>query len=152
MNRTLEIEHLPACAFYGLGVVPYSPLARGVLSAKYVPDAPPPADSRAARQDARMMQTEWRRESLEIAQVLKEHAAARGITPGQFATAWVLANRIVTSVIVGPRTEAQFADYLGALEVRLTADGRGAGRSPRRARAQFHTRLSPIPPRSRKAA
>ena len=46
MNRTLEIEHLPACAHYGLGVVPYSPLARGVLSGKYAPDAPPPADSR----------------------------------------------------------------------------------------------------------
>ena len=119
MNRTLEIEHLPACAFYGLGAVPYSPLARGVLSAKYAPGAPPPADSRAGRQDARMMQTEWRQESLEIAQVLKEHAARRGITPGQFATAWVLANQIVTSVIAGPRTQAQLADYLGAVDVRL---------------------------------
>ena len=54
------------------------------------PDTPPPPGSRAGRQDARMMQTEWRRESLEIAQELQEHAAARGITPGQFATAWVL--------------------------------------------------------------
>src|SRR6201996_1625463 len=49
MKRTPEVEHLPACGFYGLGVVPYSPLARGVLSGKYAPDAPPPNDSRAAR-------------------------------------------------------------------------------------------------------
>ena len=122
MNRTLEIEHLPACDYYGLGVVPYSPMARGVLSGKYLPDAPPPNDSRAARQDRRMMQTEWRRESLEIAQIIKRHAEARGITPGQFATAWVLNNRIVTSVIAGPRTEEQLKDYIGALDYHFTAD------------------------------
>ena len=122
MNRTLEIEHLPACGFYGLGVVPYSPLARGVLSAKYDPDAPPPEDSRAARQDRRMMQTEYRRESMVIARTLKAHAEARGITPGQFAYAWVLNNRLVTSVIAGPRTEAQLADYVAALDYRFTAE------------------------------
>ena len=68
INRMPEVEHLPACAHYGLGVVPYSPLARGVLTGKYDPDVPPPAGTRAGRQDKRMMQTEWRRESLVIAQ------------------------------------------------------------------------------------
>src|SRR5919202_1937927 len=52
-NRMPETEHLPACAHFGLGVVPYSPLARGVLTGKYDPDAPPPAESRAGRQDTR---------------------------------------------------------------------------------------------------
>ncbi|MBI1773934.1 MAG: aldo/keto reductase [Proteobacteria bacterium] len=122
MNRQLEVEHLPACAFYGLGVVPYSPLARGVLSGKYDPDAPPPNDSRAARQDTRMMQTEWRRESLVIAHTLKAHAEARGIKLGQFAFAWVLNNRLVTSVIAGPRTEEQLSDYIGALDYRFTVE------------------------------
>ena len=122
MNRTLEIEHLPACAYFGLGVVPYSPVARGVLTAKYDPDAPPPEDSRAARQDRRIMQTEFRRESMLIARTLQTHAAARGITPGQFAFAWVLNNRLVTSVIAGPRTEAHLRDYLGALSYRFTAE------------------------------
>jgi len=122
VNRVLEVEHLPACAFYGLGVVPYSPLARGVLTGKYDPDAPPPGDSRAARKDVRMMQTEWRRESLLIARTLKSHAEMRGITPGQFATAWVLNNRLVTSVIVGPRLETQLDDYLAALNYRFTAE------------------------------
>lgn len=67
MNRMPEIEQLPACNHYGIGVVPYSPMARGVLSGKYDPDAPPPADTRAGRNDMRMMQTEWRPESLRMA-------------------------------------------------------------------------------------
>ena len=49
MNRMPEVEHLPACDYYGLGVVPYSPLARGVLTGKYSPDSPPPEASRAGR-------------------------------------------------------------------------------------------------------
>ena len=122
LNRMAEVEQLPACGYYGLGVVPYSPLARGVLTGKYDPAAAPPAESRAARQDKRMMQTEWRPESLAIAAKLKAHAAAKGIPLSRFAVAWVLNNRLVTSVIAGPRTEAQLADYLGALECRLTAE------------------------------
>ena len=81
MNRMPEVEHLPACGHYGLGVVPYSPLARGVLTGKYDPDVPPPQGTRAGRQDMRMMQTEWRRESLVIAQEIKRHAEVKGITP-----------------------------------------------------------------------
>lgn len=120
LNRTPEIEHLPACAFYGLGVAPYSPLARGVLTGKYaVADAPPP-DTRAGRNDKRLMETEWRRESLEIAQKLVQHAKARGVTPTQFAIAWVLNNRLVTAPIAGPRTEAQWEDYLPALDYKFT--------------------------------
>jgi aryl-alcohol dehydrogenase-like predicted oxidoreductase len=122
MNRMPEVEHLPACAYFGLGVFPYSPLARGVLTGKYRPDAPPPGDTRAGRQDKRMMETEFRPESLRIAQVLAEHAAKRGVTPGQFAVAWVLNNRLVTGVVAGPRTEAQWDDYVGALGYRFTPE------------------------------
>jgi aryl-alcohol dehydrogenase-like predicted oxidoreductase len=121
LNRMAEVEQFPAAAHYGLGIVPYSPLARGVLSGKYPPDAAPPADSRAARNDTRMMQTEWRPESLAIAQKLKAHAEALGMTPSQFALAWVLDNRLVTSVICGPRTEAQLLDYVGVIGRRLPA-------------------------------
>jgi aryl-alcohol dehydrogenase (NADP+) len=122
LNRMAEVEQLPAAAYYGLGVVPYSPLARGVLSGKYAPDVAPPAGSRAARNDQRMMQTEWRPESLAIAQKLKARAEALGMSASQFAVAWVLGNRLVTSVICGPRTEAQLADYIGALDHRLPVD------------------------------
>ena len=68
------------------------------------------------------MQTEWRPESLAIAQKLKARAEALGMTASQFAMAWVLQNRMVTSVICGPRTEAQLADYMGALNISLPAD------------------------------
>jgi aryl-alcohol dehydrogenase-like predicted oxidoreductase len=122
MNRMPEIEHLPACGHYGLGVVPYSPLARGVLTGKYDPDSPPPSDTRAGRKDKRMQQTEWRRESLVIAQTLKKHAEARGITAGQFAVNWVLNNKFVAATVAGPRTEAQWDEYLGALDYRFTAE------------------------------
>jgi aryl-alcohol dehydrogenase-like predicted oxidoreductase len=121
LNRTIEVEHLPACAAFGLGVFPYSPLARGVLTGKYRPDAAPAEGTRAGRQDKRIMETEWRPESLRIAQTMAEHARARGISPGQFAFAWVLNNRMVTGAIAGPRTEEQWADYVGALAYRFTA-------------------------------
>lgn len=122
LNRQVEVEHLPACGHFGLGVVPYSPLARGVLTGKYRSDAPPPADTRAGRQDRRMMESEWRPESLAIARQFAAHAAVRGITPGQFAFAWVLNNRLVTAAIGGPRTEAQWQDYLGALDYTFTPE------------------------------
>src|SRR3546814_2536234 len=67
-----EVEVLPACEYYGLGVVPYSPLARGVLTGKYPPGKAPPKGSRAGRKDKRMMQTEFREESLGIAQKIKQ--------------------------------------------------------------------------------
>lgn len=116
MNRMPEVEHLPACAYYGLGVAPYSPLARGVLTGKYDPASAPTADTRAGRNDKRMMATEWRPESLAIAKRIATHAERRGMTAGQFAFLWVLNNAIVTSAIAGPRTEAQWRDYLGALD------------------------------------
>jgi len=119
MNRMPEVEVLPACAHYGIGVIPYSPLARGVLTGKYRPDAAPPPDTRAGRGDKRMLEAEWRKESLEIAQVLREHAEKKGITAGQFAVNWVLNNALVSATLVGPRTEAHLDDYLAALNYRF---------------------------------
>jgi aryl-alcohol dehydrogenase-like predicted oxidoreductase len=122
VNRTAEVEQLPAAAHYGVGVVPYSPLARGVLTGKYASDAPPPADSRAGRGDKRIQQTEWRPESLKIARAIAEHAASRGTTSIAFALAWVLNNRIVSSAIAGPRTEAHWDSYIDALNFEFGPD------------------------------
>jgi aryl-alcohol dehydrogenase-like predicted oxidoreductase len=114
LNRMPEVEILPACDHYGLGVAPYSPIARGVLTGKYVPGAIP-EDSRAGRKDRRFMETEFREESVAIAQKLKAHAAMSGRSATQFALAWLWANRIVTSIIAGPRTLAQWTDYVEAI-------------------------------------
>ncbi|GKT22746.1 aldo/keto reductase [Acidovorax sp. SUPP3334] len=122
LNRMPEVEILPACEHHGVGVVPYSPVARGVLTGKYLPGQPPAEGTRAARGDKRMAETEFREESLQIAQRLKGHAEERGVTLAQFATAWVLAHRAVSSVIAGPRTLAQWQDYAPALGVAITVE------------------------------
>jgi aryl-alcohol dehydrogenase (NADP+) len=122
MNRTPEVELLPACAYHGLGIVPYSPLARGVLTGKYKPGAPPSKETRAGRKDRRMMQTEFREESLVIAQKIKRHAEKKGMTAGQFALLWVLNNKLIASVLAGPRTFEQWTEYLGALDHRAKFD------------------------------
>ncbi|MGE8318069.1 MAG: aldo/keto reductase [Comamonas sp.] len=122
LNRGPETDILPACQHHGIGVVPFSPVARGVLSGKYLPGQQPPADSRAGRQDRRMMQTEFRPESLVIAQQVQQHARERGLSAVQFATAWVLAHRAVSAVIAGPRTLQQWQDYAPAVDYALTPD------------------------------
>jgi aryl-alcohol dehydrogenase-like predicted oxidoreductase len=122
LNRQPEVEIIPVCAHHGIGIVPYSPVARGVLTGKYAPGAAPAADTRAGRSDRRMMETEFREESLRVAQSLAEHCRARGVSPVHFATAWVLANRSISAVIAGPRTLAQWQDYRGALDCTISAE------------------------------
>ena len=119
LNRMPEVEILPACKHYGIGVTPYSPVARGVLTGKYAPGQAPAADTRAGRGDKRMNETEFRQESLQIAQRLMTHAEGRGTTLAAFASAWVLAHGAVTSIIAGPRTLKQWQDYLPALDFTL---------------------------------
>ncbi len=122
LNRMPETDVLPACEHHGIGVVPYSPIARGVLTGKYAPGEPPAPGTRAGRGDKRIGQTEFREESLQIASVLKTHVESRGVTLAQFATAWVLAHPGVSSVIAGPRTLQQWQDYLPALDYRVSAE------------------------------
>jgi aryl-alcohol dehydrogenase-like predicted oxidoreductase len=122
VNRQAESEQITAANAYGLGVVPYSPLARGVLSGKYAPDVTPDANSRAGRQDKRILETEWRVESLRIAQQIQQYTQGRDIGIVEFAIAWVLNNTAVSSAIVGPRTEEQWDAYTKALAVKITAE------------------------------
>ncbi len=122
LNRQPEVEVLPACHHHGIGVVPYSPIARGVLTGKYEPAAQAPAGTRAARGDQRIMDTEFRAESLAIAQTLKAHGQRKGVSLAHFASAWVLAHKAVSAVIAGPRTLAQWQDYFAALDYVIDAE------------------------------
>ncbi|NBA98040.1 aldo/keto reductase [Pseudomonas sp. R5(2019)] len=122
VNRQAEPEQFTAAAQYGLGIVPFSPLARGVLSGKYSATAAPDSNSRAGRQDKRILETEWRAESFAIAQQIQAYGAAKGVGIVEFAIAWVLNNASISSAIVGPRTEAQWDTYSKALEVRISAE------------------------------
>jgi aryl-alcohol dehydrogenase-like predicted oxidoreductase len=122
LNRQAEVEQLPVSAELGLGVVAYSPIARGVLSGKYPVDGPAPAESRVASGNKRILQGEYLPDNLRAAQAIAEHAQGRGVTPVAFAVAWVLANPLVTGAILGPRTLEQWRSYLPALEVDWTAE------------------------------
>ncbi len=122
VNRDVEVELLPACEEYGVGVVTYSPLARGILTGKYHPGKEFPAGSRASRNDKRMQQAELRDASLNIAQEIVAHCEQKGCKSSPFAVAWVMANPIITSVILGPRTMEQFDDNIAALNVEITED------------------------------
>ena len=120
VNRDIEVELLPLCKEYGIGVVNYSPLARGILSGKYKAGQPFPEGSRASRNDKRMQQAELREASFEIAEKIAARCQKKGIPVSQFALAWCLANPILTSVIIGPRTMEQFDDNVGCLNVSIT--------------------------------
>jgi len=116
LYRMIEMELLPACGHFDIGVFCYSPLARGVLSGKYAGSAVP-EDSRAAQQDMRIMQTEFRPETLALAERFVARARERGVDPSAYAIAFVLANNLISGAIAGPRTLEQFEAYLGAAEV-----------------------------------
>jgi aryl-alcohol dehydrogenase-like predicted oxidoreductase len=122
VNRDIEVELLPLCREHGLGVVTYSPLARGILTGKYKPGEAFPDGSRAARNDKRLREAELRDASLIISQELASHCRAKGVAPSQFALGWCLANPIITAVILGPRTMEQLDDNLAALAVKVTAE------------------------------
>lgn len=119
VNRDIEVELLPACREHSIGVVSYSPLARGILTGKYKAGEAFPAGSRASRNDKRMRQAELRDASFQIAEEIRAHCAKKGVAMSQFALAWCLANKTLTSVIIGPRTMEQFDDNVACLNVTI---------------------------------
>jgi aryl-alcohol dehydrogenase-like predicted oxidoreductase len=121
LNRVVEMEYLPACLHFGIGAVAYSPLARGVLTGKYR-DGVVPEGSRAARNETRIMETEFRDETIAAANRAADHAVATGRDPVGLAIQWVLANDAVPSVLIGPKTLAQLETYVRAVATVYTAD------------------------------
>lgn len=114
--RRPERELIPLCRENGISQIVWSPLAQGVLTGKYSPDAPPPADSRAASEAmngfiGRLMQ----RPVLEAAQALKPVAAEAGLTLSQFSLAWVLREPNVASAIIGASRPEQIDENVAAV-------------------------------------
>lgn len=112
LNRTAEADTLPACRHFGFGVVPYSPLGRGILTGKYRGGTP--EGSRAARGDKRFMEAEFHPETLAQAAKMADYADGRQREPGSLAINWLLANEAVTSVLIGPKSVDQLEAYLAA--------------------------------------
>ena len=126
LNRTIEVELLPACAAMGIAVFPYSPIARGVLTGKYAPGETAPAGSRAGANDRRILETEFHPDTLAAAARLGRRADARGVTLTALAMAFVMANPMVAGAVVGPRTLEQFESYLDVLAVEWSAEDEAA--------------------------
>jgi aryl-alcohol dehydrogenase-like predicted oxidoreductase len=113
--RAPEKEVIPLCAANGISQIVWSPLAQGVLTGKYRPGAPVPADSRAASDEMGDWIGAWLRPPvLEAVEKLKPLAAEAGLSLAQFALAWVLREPNVASAITGASRPAQVDDNAAA--------------------------------------
>lgn len=121
MVRDLEREHIPVCKQFGLGVLPWSPLAGGFLSGKYQKDQPPPAGVRLEKWKERFADVDndrgWR-----TIDALHAVAKERDTTVSAVALAWLLAKPAVSSVIFGARSIEQLDENLKAVDVKLTGE------------------------------
>jgi aryl-alcohol dehydrogenase-like predicted oxidoreductase len=125
LDRRIERALIPIAQTYGFGLIPWSPLAGGLLTGKYTRENPSPQGARYsdtgnnARFAARKTE-----EVYDVVEELTPVAKAKGITLAQFALAWCMQQPGVTSPIIGPRTMEQLEDNLGALPVTITAEDR----------------------------
>jgi aryl-alcohol dehydrogenase-like predicted oxidoreductase len=119
LQRATERDLIPAARALGMGVMPWSPLANGVLSGKYASGARTPDDPAGGRREVITAVGRVNPASIAVADAVKSVADALGVTSAQVAIAWTLANPAVVASILGARTLRQLEDNLGALQVAL---------------------------------
>ena len=121
--RVIEAEVIPTCEELGISQIVWSPMAQGVLTGKYLPGQPVPENSRAANEKVNsFIQKLLTDEVLTKVQELKPIAEELGVTMAQFALAWVLQNKNVSSAIVGATTPDQIKSNLGAVGVEIPTE------------------------------
>ena len=124
--REIELEIVPACADAVIGLLPWSPLGGGWLAGKYKRDVAPTGATRLGENPKRGMEAYDKRNAQDrtwnIIGAVEEIAKTRGASMAQVALAWVAAQPMVTSVILGARTREQLADNLGAAKLTLSAE------------------------------
>jgi aryl-alcohol dehydrogenase-like predicted oxidoreductase len=120
-SRALEREHVPLCAKFALGILPWSPLAAGLLTGKYRRGQPPPAGTRFAQWKERYQAFDTER-NWTIVDALVGVASELSKAPSQIALAWLLSRPAVSSVIFGARTVAQLEENLGASDLVLAPE------------------------------
>lgn len=125
LNRSIENEILPYSAEQGLGVIPYNPLAGGVLTGKYKRGQPLPDDTRLSDSEG-YRKRYYTERTFDVVEDFVEAAKAHGVSPAQLALAWVLGEPRITAPIIGARTLAQLNDTLGRLDFALTPEQRRA--------------------------
>ncbi len=121
LDRRIERELLPMARTYGVGIIPWSPLAGGLLTGKYRRGAPEPPDSRYTDvKDRPWMQRRKTEGVYDVVEAIEPLAEEKDCTLSQLALAWCARQPGVTSPIIGPRTMEQLEDNLGTLDVTLT--------------------------------
>jgi len=116
--RDAEREVVPACKAFGLGVMAWSPLGRGLLSGKYHRHAPPPEGSRLGTWTDTWKKVATER-AFDILEVVQEVARELNSTPAAVSLAWVLTRPWMSTVIIGARDEMQLAQNLAGLALKL---------------------------------
>ena len=125
LDRRIERELLPMAQTYGFGVIPWSPLAGGLLTGKYQRNEPPPADTRFGTMAKNpIQQRRWTTAVFDVVEELEPLAKEKGVTLSQLSLAWCMQQPGVTSPIIGPRTMEQFEDNMVAATVEITAEDR----------------------------
>jgi aryl-alcohol dehydrogenase-like predicted oxidoreductase len=119
--RDLEREHVPVCRQFGLGILPWGPLASGFLSGKYAKNRPPPSGVRLERWKDRLSEFDNDR-SWRILDAVIGMAREKGAAPSAVSLAWLLAKPMVTSVIIGARSTEQLEDNLKAADLKLSPE------------------------------
>lgn len=111
-DRTVEMEVLPACKDYGMAVIPWSPLASGVLAGTR-------GTEKAGRRAEGDVKDDFKKHAAQI-EKYEKFCKNKGEKPADVALAWLLANPVVTAPIIGPRTMEQLTGSLRALKIKLT--------------------------------
>jgi aryl-alcohol dehydrogenase-like predicted oxidoreductase len=123
LDRRIERGLLPMAQTYGIGIIPWSPIAGGLLSGKYRRDQDAPENARYADVEGRpWMERRLTEGVYDAVEALEPIAEEKGCTLAQLSVAWVAQRPGVTSPIIGPRTMEQLEDNLGAVEVKFTQD------------------------------
>jgi len=119
--RQIEREMLPFCGEEGVGVIPYNPIAGGLLSGKHSRTAPPPEGSRFTLGTAGGMYQEryWHEREFDTVEALRSLADAAGVSLVTLAVSWVLAHQAITAPIIGASRPEQLDDSLAAVEFTL---------------------------------
>ncbi|HID94970.1 MAG TPA: aldo/keto reductase [Candidatus Latescibacteria bacterium] len=120
LDRSIENELIWTCMRHGIGIVPFSPLAGGILSGKYRKGQKPPKGSRyekAGPDDKRLTP-----EALDVVEKLGPIAEAKGISLSELAHAWLLQRPGITAPIIGPRTVEHLRSAIRACEVKLSEE------------------------------
>src|SRR5579884_865358 len=124
LNRVYERDLLPLCRAAGIGVAPYNPLGAGMLTGKYRRGQEPPVGSRFALGEygRSYRRRYWDDRMFDVVETVTEVARELGASPAQVALAWLLAQPVVTTPIVGASRPEQLDDDVGALRVRLSPE------------------------------